>query len=69
MTTMIRPSSSPSKNGDFIMLRKGVYERRQEVQQSRSALATALDRLGEHHVRQKQFDDAMDAFTEALHEK
>jgi tetratricopeptide (TPR) repeat protein len=28
-----------------------------------------LDRLGEHHVRQKEYDDAMDAFTEALHEK
>lgn len=58
-----------SKGGDYSVLRKTVDEKRQAVQTSRSGLASALDRLGEHHVRQKEFDDAMDAFTEALHEK
>lgn len=39
------------------------------MNEARSLLAASLDRLGEHHVRQKEYDDAMDAFTEALHEK
>jgi tetratricopeptide (TPR) repeat protein len=39
------------------------------VQDARIALATSLDQLGEHHVRHKEYDDAMDAFTEALREK
>ena len=36
---------------------------------SRAAFASSLDRLGEHHVRQKEYDEAMDAFSEALQEK
>lgn len=62
-------TASPRLSGDYQVLRSMVNETRQEVRQSRTALASALDRLGEHHVRQKEYDDAMDAFTEALHEK
>lgn len=57
------------RSGDYCVLNNGVEEQRNSVRQSRAALASALDRLGEHHVRQKEYDDAMDAFTEALHEK
>lgn len=39
------------------------------MRESRRALAAALDRLGEHHVRKNELDSAMDAFTEALQEK
>lgn len=60
---------SPQRNGDYDVLRNSVDEQRKAVHESRSVLAAALDRLGEHHVRNKEYDDAMDAFTEALHEK
>jgi len=56
-------------NGDYQVLKQSVEEQRNAVQQARVALASSLDRLGEHHVRQKEYDDAMDSFAEALHEK
>ena len=56
-------------SGDYQVLRTGVDANRSEVMDARLSLASSLDRLGEHHVRQKEYDDAMDAFTEALHEK
>ena len=55
--------------GDYHALKKNVDERRSEVIDGRRSLASALDRLGEHHVRKNELDSAMDAFTEALHEK
>lgn len=61
--------SSPRMNGDYQVLRQNVEKQRLAVRQAREALASSLDRLGEHHVRQKEYDDAMDAFAEALHEK
>lgn len=61
--------SSPRLNGDYQVLKTNVEEQRLAVRQARVALASSLDRLGEHHVRQKEYDDAMDAFAEALHEK
>jgi tetratricopeptide (TPR) repeat protein len=60
---------SPRYNGDYQVLRLSVDRDRNDVQKARAKLATTLDQLGEHHVRQKEYDDAMDAFTEALHEK
>ena len=60
---------SPRMSGDYQVLRKNVDETRKSVQGARSGLASSLDRMGEHHVRQKEYDEAMDAFTEALHEK
>lgn len=60
---------SPRMSGDYKVLTQVVDQQRTTVQDARSALAASLDRLGEHHVRQKEYDDAMDAFTEALHEK
>jgi len=60
---------SPRLSGDYRVLQKTVRGHRDSVRSARSALASSLDRLGEHHVRQKEFDAAMDAFTEALHEK
>jgi tetratricopeptide (TPR) repeat protein len=56
-------------NGDYQVLHQNVDLQRQIVEQARAALSSSLDQLGEHHVRQKEYDDAMDAFTEALHEK
>jgi tetratricopeptide (TPR) repeat protein len=55
--------------GDYQYLQNQANEHRLALKDARSALATALDRLGEHHVKNKEYDDAMDAFTEALHEK
>lgn len=51
------------------MLHQSVETKREQVRDARSNLASSLDRLGEHHVRQKEYDNAMDAFAEALHEK
>ena len=48
---------------------QSVDQQRQVVHKARTGLASKLDRLGEHHVRNKEYDDAMDAFTESLHEK
>jgi tetratricopeptide (TPR) repeat protein len=64
-----RSLASPRMSGDYQVLRKAVDQQRNSVQDARSTLASCLDRIGEHHVRQKEYDDAMDAFTEALHEK
>lgn len=62
-------SPSPKLSGDYQVLRQHVETQISQVRTARSALASSLDRLGEHHIRQKEYDDAMDAFTEALHEK
>jgi tetratricopeptide (TPR) repeat protein len=61
--------SSPKMSGDYQVLHQGVEQQRGAVREARSSLASTLDRLGEHHVRQKEYDSAMDAFAEALHEK
>jgi tetratricopeptide (TPR) repeat protein len=60
---------SPKLNGDYQVLQQGIETQREAVREARSGLALCLDRLGEHHVRQKEYDNAMDAFAEALHEK
>ena len=59
----------PVVSRDFHVLRDDLEQRRNSVLDSRVALASSLDRLGEHHVRQKEYDEAMDAFSEALQEK
>eukprot|EP00980_Cylindrotheca_fusiformis_P004275 scaffold918_cov126-Cylindrotheca_fusiformis.AAC.54 len=61
--------TSPKMNGDYYVLKQAVEKERIALQSRRVALAASLDQLGEHHVRQKEYDDAMDAFTEALREK
>jgi len=63
------PALNLSQGGDYHFLRQSVEEQRSQVRIARSSLALTLRRLGEHHVRNKEYDDAMDAFTEALHEK
>ena len=68
-TSSVNGSSSPRKTGDFFVLQQSVTEQREEVRRAREGLALSLDLLGEHHVRQREFDQAMDAFTEALQEK
>jgi tetratricopeptide (TPR) repeat protein len=65
--TTILPS--PKISGDYDVLRQSVDEKRITVRDARASLSSSLDRLGEYHVRQKEYDDAMDAFAEALHEK
>jgi len=56
-------------DGDYQVLRTSVEHHRRTVQEGRVDLAEKLDLLGEHHVRRKEYDQAMDAFTEALREK
>jgi len=64
------PSSKPiQNNGDYQVLQQGVEQQRRTVRRETSALASTLGRLGDHHVRNKEYDEAMNAFTEALHEK
>jgi tetratricopeptide (TPR) repeat protein len=65
----LSPSVVPAMSGDYQVLRGDLDAQRTAVLSSRAALASSLDRLGEHHVRQKEYDDGMDAFTEALQEK
>lgn len=60
---------APVMAGDLAVLREDLDRRRSSVLESRISLASSLDRLGEHHVRQKEYDEAMDAFSEALQEK
>jgi tetratricopeptide (TPR) repeat protein len=69
MASTPKTVASPRMSGDYQVLKAAIDERRESVRATRSDLASALDRLGEHHVRQKEYDAAMDAFTEALHEK
>jgi tetratricopeptide (TPR) repeat protein len=59
----------PKLTGDYQVLKMNAEKERYSVRQARVALANSLDQLGEHHVRQNEYDDAMDAFTEALREK
>ncbi|KAL3936593.1 MAG: hypothetical protein SGBAC_008123 [Bacillariaceae sp.] len=59
----------PRMNGDYHVLRQNVEKERNSVQSARASLAASLDQLGEHHVRQREYNEAMDAFTEALREK
>lgn len=61
--------SKARQTGDYLVLKQNVEKDRWTVQQARVQLATSLDQLGEHHVRQEEYDDAMDAFSEALREK
>lgn len=68
-TLSVRSSKLSQRNGDYTVLVGNVDEQRKVVHEARSELASYLDRLGEHHVRNKEYDDAMDAFAESLHEK
>jgi tetratricopeptide (TPR) repeat protein len=68
-TPISNAAPSPRLSGDYQVLYQNVDKHRRGLRDARSSLASSLDRLGEHHVRQKEYDDAMDAFTEALHEK
>lgn len=61
--------STVKMNGDYQVLKSNVERDRVSVRNARVALANSLDQLGEHHVRHQEYDDAMDAFTEALREK
>ena len=67
--SLVVSTTSPRLNGDYQVLRQSVDTTRAAVHKARAELASSLDQLGEHHVRQKEYDDAMDAFAEALHEK
>ena len=62
-------SSAILRDGDYQVLQASVVKERSKVHDARQQLATKLDQLGEHHVRRKEYDNAMDAFAEALREK
>ena len=64
-----RLHTSANKGGDYQVLRSNVEQERTRVHEARVDLASKLDEMGEHHVRRKEYDSAMDAFTEALREK
>ncbi len=68
-TSLLKNSKLSQRNGDYAVLLGNVDQQRKIVHEARSGLALSLDRLGEHHVRNKEYDDAMDAFAESLHEK
>ena len=61
-------SSSP-RNGDFNFLHESIREKRRNVSKARSELASTLVQLGEHHVRNREYDEAMKVFSEALEEQ
>ena len=69
MNTNANANPNPNTNGDYQVLRSHVEQARNRVHEERVDLAANLDELGEHHVRRKEYEDAMDAFTEALREK
>ncbi len=64
-----RLNTNINKDGDYQVLRSSVEQERTRVHEARVDLAAKLDEMGEHHVRRKEYDNAMDAFTEALREK
>ena len=61
--------NSPRMNGDYYVLKEKVEKERESVQKTRIGLANSLDQLGEHHLRHQEYEEAMDAFAEALKEK
>ncbi len=61
-------SSSP-RNGDFHFLHESIREKRRNLSKARSELASTLVQLGEHHVRNREYDEAMKVFSEALEEQ
>ncbi|VEU36935.1 unnamed protein product [Pseudo-nitzschia multistriata] len=62
-------SRNSNMNGDYHVLKHHVELARSKVHAERVDLAEKLDELGEHHVRRNEYEEAMDAFTEALREK
>lgn len=67
----ITPSFSESdvSKGDFRVLCSSIEKKREDVRLARLALGIDLHQLGEHHVRKKEYNEAMSVFSEALVEK
>eukprot|EP00550_Attheya_septentrionalis_P008487 CAMPEP_0198286260 /NCGR_PEP_ID=MMETSP1449-20131203/5386_1 /TAXON_ID=420275 /ORGANISM="Attheya septentrionalis, Strain CCMP2084" /LENGTH=932 /DNA_ID=CAMNT_0043983949 /DNA_START=202 /DNA_END=3000 /DNA_ORIENTATION=+ len=62
-------SQGSQKSGDYQMINQSLQNEREAVRRARSSLASTLQRLGEHHVRNKNYGEAMNAFAQALEEK
>jgi tetratricopeptide (TPR) repeat protein len=62
-------NDSDCMKGDIKILCLSIERKREDVRQSRLALGMDLHRLGEHHVRNRQYREAMSAFSAALIEK
>ena len=68
-TFTINPSESDVLRGDYRILCSSILKKRENVRRARLELGIDLHRLGEHHIRKKEYKEAMHAFNEALMEK
>jgi len=68
-TVPSNPCQAPVLTGDYHVLRGTLVRQRDAIRRARSDLGLTLNRLGDHHVRNGQYEEAMDAYVEALHEK
>ncbi|KAL7463796.1 hypothetical protein ACHAXS_004148, partial [Conticribra weissflogii] len=69
VATRTSTDSRNSKNSrDYDVLIKELMKNRLEVQRAKSNLAASLLRVGEYHVRNGEYEDAMNAFLESLNE-
>ena len=65
----INLNESDSMKGDYKILCESIEKKREEVRRTRFGLGMDLHRLGEHHVRKREYSEAVSAFSEALTEK
>lgn len=69
VATRASVDSRNSKNSkDYDVLIKELMKNRLEVQRAKSNLAASLLRVGEYHVRNGEYEEAMNAFMESLNE-
>lgn len=62
-------SDCETLRGDYQLLCQSIGKKREEVRRARLDLGMDLHRLGEHHMRKREYHEAMSAFSEALVEK
>ena len=61
-------SRSTKSSKDYDVLVKELIKNRVEVQKAKSNLAASLLRVGEYHVRNGEYEEAMNAFQDSLNE-
>lgn len=62
-------SNNDGPRGDYQLLCESVGKKREDVRMARLHLGIDLHRLGEYHMRKREYHEAMGAFSEALVEK
>ncbi|KAL3756982.1 hypothetical protein ACHAWU_004636 [Discostella pseudostelligera] len=60
--------ASKAKSQDYQVLLTELQKHQARFQQARSQLASSLLRIGEYHIRNAEYDEAMMALRESLHE-